>query len=84
MTDEQVMDFVNGCVIKPILGCIFEADFTRLPVVRALYRPSKVWDIRTKYREAAKTYRGKESAGQRDIENLRMYLSIGRIDCPSI
>ena len=84
MTDEQVIDFVNGCVIKPILGCLVEADFTRLPVVRALYRPAKVRYVRTKCREAAETYRGKESAGQKNIENLKIYLSIGRNDHPCI
>ena len=71
MTDEQVMDFVNGCGKEPILGCIEEADFARLPVVRALYRPAKVRYIRRKDREATKTCPGKESAGERSIENVK-------------
>lgn len=84
MTDEQVLDFVNGCRIKPILGCIVKADFTRLSVVRALYRPAKVRYIRRKYREAAETYLGKESAGKRSFENLENSLSIERIDHPCV
>ena len=40
MTDEQVVDFVNGCMPSPTL-ILAATDHNRLPGIRALYEPTE-------------------------------------------
>ena len=70
MTDKQVVDFVNGCMLPSALLCCARVHWIRLPVIRVVYGALESGYFSRWKREAAETCSREGPKYQGSLEDL--------------
>ena len=73
MTDEQVVEFVNGCEFMYARNCIVQFLYlTRLPGLRAVHGYITVWHISSRDWQTIETSRNQNSTGETLRDNMKI------------